>query len=408
MDQRTVDDIIELAWSRTNGHNAEYMLVSVLPQLLETMKAMAGVSLALLSQQETQILQTMIRDTPRLKLYRRELPRFLLRLTHKRSVGELLAPKRDAIGLSQLDNWSMPKPFASLPRFWSASDTLKKPEIVPRETGIRNYGYPSPPSSPGGRWRNMNFKNDYERDYKNDFLSGIDYKKDRQPENEYKSNYARSDFNADFSRANKDYENEYSRNLGDYKDIPYSSASAPGRSVYSSFAPLSRGPNTVYGSTIQKLEAERDQYQKSYKALEQLCEEYQRELYKSGNFKLGNGQQYLTSLSNATMFRWLRRLASFIPGSVISPIQSSWESVFKHEARNVSLASVLVLLVMATFAINVFKVLVFGFVLMLQKSPDPSSYIYDAYGTVLVVPVWWKEIEWLEYWVYSVQEWVGR
>lgn len=317
-DVRTVDDIMLLAWSRTATGGSEHIYVSQLPLLLEIVQSMAGIAEPILSKNQKQLLQTMIRDNSRLKLYKRELPRFLTRLTQTNSLSELFDTKKGSKS-GIFDRWEMPN-FISSSKF--------RPQSTNYGSGSRNYNtepYLSPPSSP--------------------------------------------------PRSRQKYTIPFSDEKYNYHSAPASSGDA------------------YYSSKIQRLEAQCEQYQKSYKALELLCEEYQQELYKRGPELEG--------------YRSGSRLSQYIPRNALHAVLNSLTATFKGtNSRATTLAHVVTLFVAASVVVNIFKVLVYGTVLLLTPNISPGSYVYDNYDPVLVQPVWWKEIEMLEYWVYMIQEWV--
>ena len=331
-DDHTIDDIMLLAWSRTNGRGAEYMYVSQLPQLLDTIKSMAGILQPLITKEETHLLRTMIRDNPSLKLYKRELPRFLARLTRKANLKELFESKVDRktrFTSTRPEKWELPSVLGDIPSLFGSRNRIKTEGASLHDTDT----YLSPPNSSPDKKGNTEFGN------RNEYYKSDSYKA-----------YSKDKYNEP------------------------------------SFDP-------VYGSTIRKLEAQCEQYQKSYKALEQLCEEYQQELYKRGP-------------SHKSPSR-IPQLLLYLPSGIVAPVRNVLATSFKYgTSRTATITSIVTLIVMASVVVNVFKIIVYATVLVLQTNVDPTSYIYDTYDSVPLRPVWWKEVEWLEYWVYTVQEWI--
>lgn len=354
-DERTIDDIMLLAWSRTNGRDVEYIFVSQLPQLLDTIKSMAGINQPLITKEEANLLTTMIRDNPSLKLYKRELPRFLARLTRKGSLKELFESKVDRktrFNSTISEKWELPSVLGDIPNlFGSRNRSTKMERSSLNDTNTRDYHqdtYISPPNS--SPYKNGNISNQF----------GYEY-----------DSYNKNDTYAKNDKFGEKYK---------YND--------------KGSAPLSSGFDPVYGSTIRKLEAQCEQYQKSYKALEQLCEEYQQELYKRGSN---------TRLSPSR----ISQVILYLPSGIVAPIRNSLAASFKYgTSRTATVTSIVTLIVIASLVVNVFKIVVYAIVLLLHTNVDPTSYIYDTYDSVPLRPVWWKEVEWLEYWVYTVQEWM--
>lgn len=355
-DERTIDDIMLLAWSRTNGRDVEYMFVSQLPQLLDTIKSMAGINQPLITKEETNLLTTMIRDNPSLKLYKRELPQFLSRLTRKGSLKELFESKVDRKtrfnSNTISEKWELPNVLGDLPNLFGGRNRSTKLERNSlNDTNTRDYHqdtYISPPNSSPNKNGTISNQFGYEYD-----------------------SYNKNDTYAKNDKFGEKYK---------YND--------------KGSAPLSSGFDPVYGSTIRKLEAQCEQYQKSYKALEHLCEEYQQELYKRGS----NPRLSPSRISQVILY---------LPSGIVAPIRNSLAASFKYgTSRTATVTSIVTLIVISTLVVNVFKIIVYATVLLLHTNVDPTTYIYDTYDAVPLRPVWWKEVEWLEYWVYTLEEWM--
>lgn len=309
----------------------------------------------------------MIRDNPSLKLYKRELPRFLARLTRKGNLKELFESKVDRKTRFDSSTISekreLPSVFGDLPNLFGSRNRSIKTErnsLHDTNNNSRDYSqdtYLSPPNS---------------SPYKNGNISRLDnqfgYEYDNNKNDVHNKKYDT------FAKSDKFGEKYKYNDMGS--------------------APLSSGFDPVYGSTIRKLEAQCEQYQKSYKALEQLCEEYQQELYKRGsNSRLSPSR--------------IPQILLYLPSGIMAPIRNSLAASFKYgTSRTATVSNVVTLIVMASVVVNVFKVIVYATVLLLHTNVDPTSYIYDTYDAIPLRPVWWREVEWLEYWVYTVQEWI--
>lgn len=84
-----VHDFLLLCWDRCPHTRKGYLAASEIPDLITQLEAVLGTR-AFLEPEESQLLRKIILDRPTLRLYKRELDSFILRLVHCKSPDELM------------------------------------------------------------------------------------------------------------------------------------------------------------------------------------------------------------------------------------------------------------------------------------------------------------------------------
>lgn len=413
--ETTVNEFVLKCWGSVSG-TAEFIYVSQIPQVVEKMEQKLSCKL-LLTTQELRLLNEMMTDKPLLKLYKAEFKNFMMKLVGYKSWLKLLM---DRVGVSQF-NLSLlldqqPQTTTATPLKPAAINSPMINTSTPIKARDYKTNIDTPEPSRGlHRWKsNLDLK-DKHIDQRDQHITTIT-KENQELFQTTKSQVQKI----------KQLELRYD-DLKHYVDILETKLDNN-----SSNKGNARSDRIIVKNLIQQC-SERDG---TIKRLEEVCSQYQQEFDKlKNNSVIQNLTKNLERQDK--LIEQLKAKLQLQPGRVSGtkdlqderneqlqqfiakvPILKQYYMYYKYKEQHQNLGMIFtnVLTVLVTGGVMITGIRII-FLLLLQLFNSNSSgqleYIFDDYGVnswtsnqETVSFVWWKEIESLEFLVYSISNWL--
>lgn len=432
-----IDELIDICWSKVvERHGSkEFIYVSQTFDLINEMQILISSKNPLFTNNEDQLLRKMTSDNPTLKLYKHELVRFLLRLVHFTSLEKFLS-ERGGIKSYEINNivTTNSRPFRKpLSPYNKKYNDIKSPaKPISTSTPMTYSSRPlskqtvSPPQSPVSLRHRP-----YDRKEINGLRSSVLMKE--QQINDRESQYSIvSQENNQLSMTIKTQERKIVSLESDIKSLKNYVETLE----YQIERQSVNTPNSFSDrNLIKELVNKNTENEKVIKHLENICEKNQQELAKTKStdhkyepiirkitYEMNRQDELVEKLksklklnekqtTNKTLQDFLQNLP-FIK-------QYYFYYKYQQDQKNFGILFInfVTLCLSSVVILNIVK-FVFYFVIYVfnantSSTDDLREYIYDDYGlnTWFGVSqtsfVWWKEIEWLEYLIFNISDWIN-
>ncbi|KAK6454104.1 myosin-like protein [Scheffersomyces xylosifermentans] len=424
MSSSLIDDLINICWSRiARGSSADSIFISQVLGLISEIENALSIK-KLLKDDELKLLKQMIQGTPQMRLPKKEFKEFLSRLVNFPNF-EIFLYQRCNISADDLQrimkvpykgpvsSYPSPKPMENYQTFSRPSSKPYQSTIFESKINVPTQ-LRSPPTSPS------DWKLKSELESKQRLLSSTDSELRRK---EAQNNDLVAD-NSLQRRKIHQLENEVDT-LNNY--------------IQTLEDQLSKRPGE--GNSKRTLEKLKDR-DRTIKGLEQLCNEYKKEItaleegeakqvkqatelikYLNDQDVLIKNLQLKLALTGEDLQLQSKRASLEDQGIEDSrlkrfllnlPFLKQYYFYYKYKQHNKSpimfIINIVALISSAILALNLLEYGLYFFTWVFTKSYDTSTYVYDSYGTdtfnTKATFVWWKEIDSLEYLVYSLSEWL--
>lgn len=366
-----VETLIDRCWSKING--TDYIYVTQVLQLVAEIESVLGVK-SFLSKNELKILERMIAKNPLMKLRKTEAQEFILRLVNLKNFEALL---QDRFSVSFIDlQRRLAVPFT--PKVW---ENERKRERILQEIKATN----SVPSR-----------------------SAIDDKLDLKqfhlrPSSTYTLTPPHTPFKSQDHNNVTNLENEI-RSLNSHI-----------KSLENQLWVRSpREPNLGLSELHSRIQ-EKD---RRIATLERITKDYQQQLAKMEAENERNEpiiQQLMDGLTKQDiLITQLKQGLQVTPDSKVEdfianlPFLKQYYSFFKYKqrAKSVLVVNILALVLSSYIIVNVLRMAMLV-VMWLVPAAGRQVYVYDDYGQHLTIE-WWKEIEWLDYAIYTIGDYFSQ
>ena len=428
-----VGDVIDYAWTRINNNfSSDHINVSQISSLAREIETALEAKKPILNEEEAQLLRTMVLEKPLLKVYKHEIIPFLTKLVHSEDFENFLCVR---VGKSRYAVESiMERKKEKAPQFSKTRDdysfglngpsidSLKASKPIGFEGPIQDNHIFSPSYSPAP-------VRSPDRKELNRLRGELRMKEEEivQREEEY-SFVSRENRKALHDKKELEkkiilLENEVTNNRLYTEDLE--------KQLEDRY--LSQTPKDMDTQVLRNLAQKNAENQRSIKHLETICDQQRMELEKRDN----RDKNYRDAISNLVremnkqdiiMEKVKKNLKLEEFRSDNKTLQSYFYNMpfikqyyffFKYrqdQANKEIFMTNLVTLILTTFIILNFIRAVFYIILTILGGSGNTNqfdaYIYENsnswFGSNDFSFVWWKEIGWIEYMVYSLSEWMSK
>lgn len=422
-----VNDFIEKSWQRfSTGTKNDFIYISQIMDMINVMSEDLDCK-SLLKPEEVKLLTTMINEKPLLRLYKNEVTDFLKRLVNYTSMTKFFI---DRVGISQFNlqllletntttntttNTSTKKPSFNKPYSpynLQNKQMSKSNDILNTSTPTKHFDdtlYPTRPYRLAGVDSGIALREKYinERD---DHISLI------SRENIQLHTTSKEQKQA-IQRLQRDYDS-----LKQYVDaLELKLDSIPSKGTNR----LSLAERNMIKDLLNQINTK----DRTVQSLEQLCQQYQVEFQKLQNSPMINNlsqslkrqDELISALKTKLKLNEGPRKDEEVKQFLLRlPFLKQYYMYFKYKQENKNFGTIILnvlTLILSTLLITsiiriVYFVLLFMFNSYGSKLSPFSSYIYDNdtnwdKGEVVGI-TWWKEIEWLEYFMYNLEDWFNQ
>lgn len=432
-----INTLIDIVWSKTvaTQTSKDFVYVSQALDLIIKLQDLINCREQLLSSNEKLLLLKMASDKPLLKLFRHELEPFILRLVNFRDMEQFLVERGRITPYDIEKAISRSKgPFRKpLSPYNMKINTAKSPArpistSTPMTYNLRPQSKQtvSPPQSPV-----MLRARPFDRKEMNGLRTSVLMKEQQLNDREDQYSSVASE-NNQLSSTNRIQYKRIQNLEADLKNLKKYVETLE----YQLERQNTEKPNTFADRNIIKELVHKDsENEKVIQHLERICDNHQKELleYKTKDEKYEpiieklilemNKQDVLvsklkhkleldnTQSNNHSLQHFLKNL----------PFVKQYYMYYKYQQDQKNFGILFIntaaLCLTSVMVLNVLK-FVFYFIIYLcdmnrtTHESDLLEYIYDDYGinnwfsSNDAAFVWWKEIEWLEYWVYRISDWI--
>lgn len=380
-----IDELIGLCWNRTTKNGSEYIYVTQILTFIRELELVLAI-LSMLQDHELQILKLMMGKSPLMKLHKREVKEFILRLVQQKDFLAFL----EKLGVTMLD---LTRALNRRPYSNEIKTEVKREYGESSYNKVLNDDYrPSiPKTSTYITPRKPNIQSKYSAiPTKNEPIHTNQSVSDR----ELLSSQKRTIISLENKIANLD---SYVNNLKE--QLAHRS-----------------------GGNVQQLLEKLYERDSTIKSLQQVCSEYQTELEKYQKIDQTNEpilNELIESITKQdVLIDSLKKKLALQEGSkgvkefmLNLPFLKQYYMFYKYKQENASWGTVVINMLTLIFSsymmVNFFRLLLYvGTWMVTYHKAD--IYTYDDYGTrwysTQSTFVWWKEIEWIERMVYAIGE----
>lgn len=385
------DQYISICWQRAFGRSTgrDSVAVTQIPLLIRELKEFVGTP-DLFTKSELNILQSMANKRPSLRLKKLEVQRFLLQLVGAKSMESFLKDR------ARLGVGALRKLVDNYPVDVDLRDRETRPSIKQEESAMKREELPREDDTWLGRW------------WRSDLLSKIPSFRASESGSSTSNNLGRRDM---FSSIRDAFPGAPEPHI---KKEPYESRTeheTRRRHDNSTYRPTRTAPGSFQ---------EPNTLQDRIRELELLCKKYEREL-EASKYSRSDLQQERLMANLKDLLREqesvIRSLKSRIDSQNIDtsgvvgsmPFIKQWSRIMSRKTTDLSIREVVleIISVVLTFfvAVNLLK-LVYYSVLTIVTRSKPSNFYFDISDDETTISFsWLRQIPWLEYKLYQIQDW---
>lgn len=385
----TLEGFITQCWTKIS-QSKDFIYVWQVSKLIEEIESRLGTK-DILKQAEKNLLNEMIQDKPTLKLYKLELNDFILKLVQQSDMMKFLA-ERSGISRSNLTSLMS----------------------NPSQTRI--------PLSPNKQYINSNIGTTIHTSTPIKQQETSTPRSQRMESLKERQINQRDDQISLITKENNELRDTTQQQMSQIRHLQGSNSTL--KSYIESMERELKYANELNSSNPNKSKQEMiikdlinqcNERDKTIKLLENMCEQYQNEFTKlKDNPVISNLTKNITEQnmlidslkSKLKLSDQTKNLQSFL---VKLPLLKQYVMFYRYKEQNKNLGMVVLngITLLITFLGFLTFVRVFYFMLLgLSSGDDSLAYIYgDEPWDDTVNIVWWKEIQWLEYFVYQIQDW---
>lgn len=386
----TLDGFITQCWNKVS-QSKDFIYIWQVTNLIEEFETRLGTK-DILKQAEKNLLNEMIQDKPSLKLYKLELNDFILKLVQQNDMMKFLS-ERSGISRANLTSLMNNPSHSRIP-------------LTPSKQHINsNVGVNIDTSTP--------IKSTTPNVLRNHPLESL---KERQINQ-------RDDQITLITKENNELRDSNHQHMAEIRHLQSSNAtlksyieSIERELKYANELNNSAPNKTNQNAIIKDLVSQCNERDKTIKVLENMCEQYQKEFTKLKENPVIDNMTRNVAEQNKLIDSLKQKLKlsensdnldSFLTKL---PILKQYVMFYRYKEQNKNIGMVLLngITILITFLGFLTFIRVFYFMLlgMSSRSNDPLAYIYDDEPWEDKISViWWKEIRWLEYLVYQLEDW---
>lgn len=428
-----VGDVIDYAWNRINNDiSSDYINVSQISSMAREIEIALETKNPILNEEEAQLLRTMILEKPLLKVYKHELIPFLTKLVHSEDLEKFLCERAGKSRYTiesmitrkkeRVPQFSKTRDIHSFGLNGSRIDSLKTSKQTGFERPIQDNHVLSPPYSPVP-------SKSPDRKELNRLRGELRMKEEEIIEREEQYSFV--------SRENR-------KALHDKKELEKKilllESEVANNRLYTEDLEkqlenryFSQTPKDMDTHVLRNLIQKNGENQKTIKHLETICDQQRVELEERNN----RDKKYRNAISN--LVREMNKQDIIVEkvrknfklddsNSDNKTLQSYFYNMpfikqyyfffkYRQDQTNIEVfITNVVTLILTAFIILNFIRAAFYITLMVfggfRNKNQFDAYIYENssnwFGSSDLSFVWWKEIGWIEYMVYSLSEWISK
>lgn len=438
--EKAATEFVTKCWQEVGEHR-DFIYVSQITQVIDGIEKKLN-SKNLLTKTELKILDDMMTDKPLLKLYQAEFKSFILKLVNYSSLEKFIL---DRTGITQFNLKLLLNQSSNMKSSDNSSGTGIR-RLSPLKSNHMNS--PMKTSTPV-KTKTVDNANSPLRS--NGFKTNLDLREKQIEERDNQISILSKE-NTELFHTNKSQLEKIKELEFQYKDLKYYVDILETKFDDKNHNNKNNGVKSdrLILKDLIKQCSERDE---TIKKLEEVCSQYQQEFDKLKNnsviqnltTNINRQEQLIGELKAKLMFEQTQNLQSSqhqvdkhginishrpIDNSSNEHLQQFIAKIpilkqyymyyrYKEQHKNLGIVIINVLTILVSGGVIITALRIIGLLLLQLFNSNDSrqlEYIFDDYGInnwnfnqeEKITFVWWKEIEWIEYLVYTINEWLEK